>query len=93
MIEDQDDIGTPPPIENTVPRVVVVPSPVVIRPNLRGDVDERQAALYLSCSTRKMRKMRRADEGPNWRMIAGRVWYPLAALDEYLEACKHVTSR
>jgi hypothetical protein len=64
-----------------------------IRANGRGDIGEMDAALYLRCSTRKLRKWRQRNEGPPWRKVAGRIWYPLDGLNGYLDACLHETDR
>ncbi len=84
---DQHDNSASPPIESTVPRVIVVPSTVVIRPNMRNCVNDVDAAKYLDCSTKHLQNMRRDGRGPTYEKIAGRVWYPMKALEEYVEAC------
>lgn len=70
---------------------------LVERPTIRatgaGRVDEDDAAKYLGVSSRKMRQMRAADEGPSYARIGNRIWYALNDLDAYIEACRHETTR
>lgn len=64
----------------------------VIRASGSNRVREDDAARYIGCSPRKLRKMRAEDQGPNFDLIAGRVWYELGELDAYLELCRHETT-
>ncbi|WP_257384998.1 helix-turn-helix domain-containing protein [Tahibacter caeni] len=52
-----------------------------------GMVDEENAAAYLQCSARSLQRYRQQRRGPCYRVVSGRVWYPLAELDEYLRLC------
>lgn len=52
-----------------------------------GMVDEENAAAYLQCSARSLQRYRQQRRGPSYRVVSGRVWYPLAELDEYLRLC------
>lgn len=65
----------------------------VIRASGAGRVPELDAAKYLGCSPRHLRRMRARDEGPSYETLAGRIWYSLDDLDEYLQSCRHETQR
>lgn len=65
----------------------------ILRASGSGRIRESDAAIYLGCSTRWLRKNRASDSGPNFDLIAGRVWYQISALDDYLAACAHETTR
>ncbi|GMV28559.1 MAG: hypothetical protein AMXMBFR59_06840 [Rhodanobacteraceae bacterium] len=53
-----------------------------------GMVDDTNAARYLGTSVRTLQRRRAQGCGPRYRVSNGRVWYPLAALDEYLADCE-----
>lgn len=53
-----------------------------------GMVDDLNAALYLGTSIRTLQRRRAQGCGPRYRVMNGRVWYPLTALDEYLAECE-----
>lgn len=84
--------AVPEPVLRTEHNGCVIERPV-IRATGSGRIDERAAAQYLGVSPRTLRKMRAEDSGPNFDRVAGRIWYPLAELDAWLELCRHETSR
>lgn len=53
-----------------------------------GMVDDANAALYLGTSVRTLQRRRAQGCGPRYRVLNGRVWYPLSALDDYLVECE-----
>jgi len=55
-----------------------------IRPNARGEIAEKQAALYLGCALRTMYNMRQRGDGPRYVHLFGRYWYPIDGLAEYV---------
>lgn len=65
-------------------RVVRVRRDPAIRVTASGMTDEEGAAAYLQCSRRTLQRYRAQKCEPRFRMIAGRVWYSVADLDDYL---------
>lgn len=55
-----------------------------LRPNGSGALNAADAAIYVGCSERKLRDMRKVGEGPKWRKVFNRIWYPMDSLDQYL---------
>lgn len=70
--------------------IVEVPT---IRATAAGYLTEKNAALYLGCSARWLRERRARDELPDYTLLAGRVWYHLEDLNDYLDQQKVRTSR
>jgi hypothetical protein len=61
---------------------------VLVRPRIRitgaGSVDEDGAAAYLGVSARSLQRYRKEHRGPVYYTLAGKVWYKISDLDEYL---------
>jgi hypothetical protein len=73
-------------------RGFVIERPIIVASG-NGRVREEDAARFLGCSPRTLRKMRSIDEGPDYSLVFGRVWYSITDLEAYLELCQHETRR
>lgn len=87
---DQHDNSASPPIENTVPECVIVPRPSY-RMTEAGDMDEIDAAVYLtwrsrkSVSARTLSRWRNKRYGPVYHKLPkGHVWYRKGDLDDWI---------
>jgi excisionase family DNA binding protein len=56
-----------------------------LRPNGRGELTEREAAVYLGCSVRKVQYLRKAG-AISAKRIGGTLRYPITVLDKYCDS-------